>query len=152
MKERAQILETSIPLFYKAQLEIDAPAQKIFDFLAQPKNHPLMDGSGMVKGKFKGATHLFLGAKFGMKMRLGIPYLITNQVIEYQEGKSIAWQHLLHNVWRYELVAISPSKTLVIESWDGRKVRSKWWVRDSHKWVPIAMAKTLVKLKELLRA
>jgi hypothetical protein len=39
--------------------------------------------------------------------------VITNQVIEYQEGKSIAWQHLLRNVWRYELVEISPNKTLV---------------------------------------
>jgi len=152
MKERAQILETGIPLFYKVQLEIDAPAQIIFDFLAHPKNHPLMDGSGMVKGEFKGPDRLFLGAKFGMKMRLGIPYLITNQVIEYQEGKSIAWQHLLHNVWRYELVEISPNKTLVIEIWDGRKARSKWWVSDSYKWVPKAMAKTLVNLKGLISA
>ena len=113
-----------------------------------------MDGTGMVKGEFKGPDRLFLGAKFGMKMRLRIPYFITNQVIEYQEGKSIAWQHLLHNVWRYELVEISPSKTLVIESWDGRKARSKWWVSiiNSDKWVPKAMAKTLVKLKELLSA
>jgi hypothetical protein len=47
------------------------------------------------------------------------------------------------------LVEISPNKTLVIESWDGRKARSKWWVDDSGTWVPKAMAKTLVKLKEL---
>ncbi|MSY77505.1 MAG: polyketide cyclase / dehydrase and lipid transport, partial [Actinobacteria bacterium] len=59
-------------------------------------------------------------------------------------------RHLMRNVWRYELVSISDHKTLVIESWDGTTARSKWWVSDSGKWVPKAMAKTLVKLKEIV--
>jgi len=42
MKERAQILDTGVPLFFKAQLEINAPAQKIFDFISYPANHQLM--------------------------------------------------------------------------------------------------------------
>jgi hypothetical protein len=42
-----------------------------------------MDGSGMVKGVIKGPAQLYLGAKFGMKMKLGIPYVIKNQVIEF---------------------------------------------------------------------
>lgn len=151
MKERAEIVDTGIPLFFKAQLVINAPAKKIFDFLSDPRNHTLMDGSGMVKNQLSGPERLYLGAKFGMRMRLGIPYVIKNQVIEYQNNKSIAWQHLLHNVWRYELQEIDANTTLVIESWDGRKARSKWWVSDSYKWVPTAMAKTLVKLKELMQ-
>ena len=151
MKERAEIVETGIPLYFKSQLVINAPAKKIFDFISMPGNHPLMDGSGMVKNKFSGPERLYLGAKFGMRMRLGIPYVIKNQVIEYQDNKSIAWQHLLQNVWRYELQEIDPNTTLVIESWDGRKARSKWWVSDAGKWVPTAMAKTLVKLKELMQ-
>jgi uncharacterized membrane protein len=150
MKTRAEIVDTQTPLYVKAQIEIDAPANKIFDFLIQPKNHPLMDGSGMVKGKLSGPEKLYLGAKFGMKMRRGIPYVISNQVVEYKENSAIAWRHLLHNVWRYQLEQITDSKTLVIESWDGRLARSKRWVSDSDKWVPIAMAKTLVKLKEHL--
>ena len=109
-----------------------------------------MDGSGMVKGSFKGPARLYLGAKFGMKMRLGIPYVITNQVVEFKEDSSVAWRHLLHNIWRYELQPINDKKTLVIESWDGRDARSKWWVSDSSNWVPKSMAKTLVKLKELV--
>ena len=151
MKERAEIVETGIPLFFKSQLVINAPAKKIFDFISMPKNHPLMDGSGSVKSNLSGPERLYLGAKFGMRMRLGIPYVIKNQVIEYQDNKSIAWQHLLHNVWRYELQEINENTTLVIESWDGRNARSKWWVSDSYKWAPTAMAKTLVKLKGLMQ-
>jgi hypothetical protein len=106
----------------------------------------------MVIRKLSGPEQLYLGAKFGMRMKPGIPYLLKNQVIEYQDNKSIAWQHLLHNVWRYELQAIDANTTLVIESWDGRNARSKWWVSDAGQWVPVAMAKTLVKLKELMQA
>lgn len=149
MKDRAEIVDTKTPDFFKVQIEISAPANKIFDFISRPSNHPVMDGSGMVKGKFKGPEQLYLGAKFGMKMRLGIPYLITNQVVEFKENSVIAWQHLLRNVWRYELQPIDQNTTLVIESWDGRKALSKWWVSDANIWVPKAMAKTLVNLKQI---
>ena len=152
MKEKAQILDTGVPLFFKAQLEINAPAQKIFDFISNPANHPFMDGSGMVKGSVRRGSRLYLGAKFGMKMKYAVPYFIKNQVIEFQEGKVIAWQHLLHNIWRYELTEIDANTTLVTESWDGRQARSKWWISDSGEWVPTAMAKTLVKLKGLMQA
>jgi uncharacterized membrane protein len=54
MKTRAKMVDTQAPLYFKAQIEIDAPAHKVFDFLIQPKNHPLMNGSGMVKGKLSG--------------------------------------------------------------------------------------------------
>jgi hypothetical protein len=151
MKEKAQILDTGVPLFFKAQLEINAPAQKIFDFISNPANHPFMDGSGMVKRSVRGGSRLYLGAKFGMKMKYAVPYFIKNQVIEFQEGKVIAWQHLLHNIWRYELTEIDSNTTLVTESWDGRQARSKWWISDSGEWVPTAMAKTLVKLKGLMQ-
>ena len=151
MKERAQIVDTGVPLFFKAQIEINAPAKKIFDFISIPANHPLMDGSGMVKKTLMGPAQLYLGAKFGMKMKLRVPYFMKNQVIEFQEGKVIAWRHLMHNVWRYELTEIDANTTVVCESWDGRQARSKWWVSDSGDWVPKAMAKTLVKLKGLMQ-
>ena len=148
-KIRAEIVDTGIPLFLKTQLEIKAPPKVIFDLIADPKNHTKIDGSGMLKGELKAPERLYLGASFGMKMRLGIPYIIKNTVLEFEENKSIAWRHLLHNVWRYELIEIDPRTTLVIQSWDGRNARSKWWVSDSYQWVPRAMAKTLVRLKEL---
>ena len=148
-KIRAEIVDTGIELFYKTQLEIKAPAKVIFDLIANPKSHTVIDGSGMLKGELRAPERLFLGASFGMKMRLGIPYIIKNTVSEFEENKSIAWRHLLRNQWRYELIEIDPGTTLVIQTWDGRNARSKWWVSDSYKWVPKAMARTLVKLKDL---
>jgi hypothetical protein len=154
MSLRAEIIDTGELYFFKAKLTINQSAQEIFDFIAQPKNHSLMDGSGMVKGVIAGPTKLFLGAKFGMRMEQGLPYVINNQVIEFKEGESIAWQHLLHNVWRYEFKKVDEKRTEVTESWDARNARGLWLIKKRHpeNWVPKAMGKSLVKLKEILEA
>ena len=113
MSLRAEIVDTGVDYLYKARLIINKPAIEIFDYVAHPENHAKFDGSGMVKGKITGPKKLYLGAKFGMRMKQGIPYVIKNQVIEFQEGKSIAWQHILHNVWRYEFKSIDKNTTEV---------------------------------------
>lgn len=152
MSVRAEIVDTGELYFYKAKLTINKNAKDIFEFIAQPKNHSLMDGSGMVKGTITGPARLSLGAKFGMKMEQGVPYIINNQVTEFKESQAIAWQHLLHNVWRYELRKIDENTTEVIESWDARTARGLWLIKRRHpeNWVPKAMAKSLVKLKEIV--
>ncbi len=73
-KIRAEIVDTGIELFYKTQLEIKAPAKVIFDLIADPKNHQKIDGSGMLQGELRAPERLYLGAKFGMKMKIIIPY------------------------------------------------------------------------------
>ena len=152
MSLRAEIVDTGVEFLYKAKLVINKPAGEIFEFVANPENHAKFDGSGMVKGKVVGPKKLFLGAKFGMRMKQGLPYVIKNQVIDFQEGKTIAWQHLLHNVWRYEFRAIDKSTTEVIESWDATHARGMWWIKKRKPWiwVPKAMGKSLVKLKGLV--
>jgi hypothetical protein len=67
---------------------INAPAQKIFDILADPAMHPVIDGSDTVK-KSNGSnpSRLSDGAKFGMSMRIGMPYRIKNTVVEFEDGK-----------------------------------------------------------------
>ena len=152
MSVRAEIIDTGVEYLYKAKLVINKPAQDIFEYVANPLNHAKFDGSGMVKGKLIGPEKLFLGAKFGMKMKQGIPYYIKNQVIDFQNGKTIAWQHILHNVWRYEFKAIDQNTTEVTESWDATNARGIWWIkkRKPWNWVPKAMGKSLVNLKSLV--
>jgi len=83
---------------------IDAPPEKIFDVLADPSQHPVIDGSGMVKhARGEEPARLEPGSKFGMSMRLGIPYAITNTVVEFDENRLIAWRHIGGHRWRYEL-------------------------------------------------
>ena len=100
---------------------INAPAARIFEILADPRQHALIDGSGTVKqARLSAPARLNAGAKFGMNMRLGLPYRIVNTVIEFEEGKRIAWRHFGRHVWRYELEPVEgrPDATLVRETFD----------------------------------
>ena len=151
---RSEILETGDSRVKSAKIAIVAPAAKIFNLLTQPQRHPDFDGSGTVKGQFTGEESLFLGAKFGMKMKLGIRYRIINTVVEYKENEVIAWRHLGRWIWRYELQELSPNKTLVTETFDGRPSPFQWWLnaRKAYPFTQIAVAKTLVRLKKLVEA
>lgn len=105
---------------------IQATPEKIFDLLADPTQHPRFDGSDTVKAARGDPVRLSLGAEFSMDMRIGVPYRIKNTVVEFEDGRRIAWQHQAHNVWRYELEPIDGG-TRVRESFDwtngrGRKV------------------------------
>jgi len=81
---------------------IAADPQAIFDIVADPAMHPVMDGSGTVQAVQESAPpRLELGATFGMDMKLGAPYKITNEVVEFEEGRRIAWKHFNGHVWRY---------------------------------------------------
>lgn len=105
---------------------IPAPPEKIFELLADPRGHRMIDGSDSVRDPKNAPPRLSLGAKFDMAMRLGFPYTMTNEVIEFEEGRRIAWQprpaaRLARSfggrIWRYELDPV-PGGTRVRETWD----------------------------------
>jgi hypothetical protein len=148
---KAEILNTGIPKLKSAAIEIESPIDKVFSLIASPKNHPLIDGSNSVKAVNWGPNRLSLGAKFGMKMKIGIPYRITNTVTEFSENKVIAWRHLGRWVWRYELIEIGRDRVRVVESFDGRPSPFQWWLnaRGAYAYVEKAMAKSLVRLKAI---
>lgn len=96
-----------------------APADRIFDLLTDPAKHPLIDGSGTVLAtRGEQPERLELGSKFGMNMRLGMPYFVTNRVVEYERGRLIAWRHFAGHRWRWELEPVDADTTKVTETFD----------------------------------
>ncbi len=77
---------------------VDAPPTEVFSLLADPRRHVELDGSGTVKGVVKGPDRLSLGDRFGTRMRLGVPYVISNEVVELEPDRRIAWRHVGHHV------------------------------------------------------
>ncbi|MFV0525978.1 MAG: SRPBCC family protein [Acidimicrobiales bacterium] len=97
---------------------VAAPAGAIFDVLADPTLHRVIDGSGTVRdGRDGNPDRLFRGARFSMGMRMGVPYRTTSEVTEFEEGRLIAWRHFGHHVWRYELEPVDGG-TRVTETFD----------------------------------
>lgn len=96
---------------------VAAPPEEVFDLLADPRRHPEIDGSGTVRGAVRGPARLGLGSTFGMRMQIGLPYLVRNTVVEFEENRRIAWRHFGRHVWRYELEPVAGG-TRVTETFD----------------------------------
>jgi uncharacterized protein YndB with AHSA1/START domain len=94
---------------------IAAPAPVIFNVLADPREHARFDGSDSVRGVKDAPDRLYLGARFTMNMKVGLPYLTRNVVVDFEENRSIAWHHFARFLWRYDLEEV-PEGTRVAES------------------------------------
>ncbi len=96
---------------------IAAPPSTIFNLLASPAQHVLLDGTNSVTGVRRGPERLALGSKFSMDMKIGLGYHTTNRVVVFEENKSIAWHHFAQFVWRYDLDEVDGG-TKVTESFN----------------------------------
>lgn len=141
---------------------IAAPPEAIFSYLADASKHPEIDGSGAVKGCKAGAAQkLTLGSRFGMSMRMGLPYSMMNEVVEYEDGRRIAWQTrapgfmgrlMGGRIWRYELEP-TESGTRVRETWDLSQDRQKALLKRGPvpKQTRKNMEKTLERIEHLTK-
>jgi uncharacterized protein YndB with AHSA1/START domain len=106
---------------------IDAPAAALFSVVADANRHAEIDGSGsLVKAKPDSPQALTMGSTFGMSMKAGVPYSMSNTVIEFEPGRRIAWQTVFAGrlgrfiggrIWRYEFEPVDGG-TKVTETWD----------------------------------
>ncbi len=130
---------------------VKAAPGAIFELLADPRRHGEIDGSGTVQNaRINAPARLSLGATFGMDMKLGVPYRITNTVVEFEENKRIAWRHFGGHVWRYILEPVNGG-TQVTEQFDPTNAKSQLVLKlmNSEKNNAIAIERTLENLQEL---
>ena len=153
---RAEILKVDFPKTAAARIIIDAPCEKIFNLLADPRAHASFDGSGSITKNISGPLRLFLGAKFSMAMKIKVPYKITNTVVAFDENKKITWSHLMKWTWTYELQDLGDNRTQVTEIFDAHDIPlfASWWLKKTNALAhnPKWMAKSLVRLKAICEA
>ena len=139
---------------------VHATPERIFDLLADPRRHREIDGSGTLRDAVEGPPRLTAGAVFGMNMKIGGPYQMTNTVVEFEEGRRIAWQPRPTadigkklaggRIYRYELEPVEGG-TRVRETWDISQERFPPLVWGARPLVKRSMQRTLDRLEEVLR-
>jgi uncharacterized protein YndB with AHSA1/START domain len=139
---------------------INAPPAALFAVVADATRHPEIDGSGqLVKAKDGAPQHLALGSTFGMAMKMGVPYTVTNTVIEFEQDRRIAWQTVLAGplgrflggrIWRYELEPVDGG-TKVTESWDLSQDKQAFFLKNPKvgQATAASMSKSLDRLAEI---
>jgi hypothetical protein len=126
---------------------VEAAPERLFALLADTANHPLIDGSGMVRYPAPAVRLSGTGEAFVMNMHhdeMG-DYQMRNEVIEYQAGRRLVWEPVPVSAsrseaqdpvrepgryrWGYELSSDGPGAATVTETFDYS--RSPEWLRKA---------------------
>ena len=105
-----------------ASREIAAPADKIFELIADPSVQPQWDGNDNLAEASTGQRVRTVGDVFTTTLTMGADR--TNHVVEFEEGRRIAWlpsepgKTPPGHLWRWELEPLSDARTLVTHTYD----------------------------------
>jgi uncharacterized protein YndB with AHSA1/START domain len=122
---------------------IAAPAEKIFELIADPSLQPQWDGNENLAEAPAGQRVRTVGDVFTMTLTMGSDR--TNHVVEFEEGRLIAWlpsepgKAPPGHLWRWELEPLGDSTTRVTHTYD-------WSALTDEKRLPRARDTTADKL------
>jgi uncharacterized protein YndB with AHSA1/START domain len=126
-----------------ASREIAAPADKIFELIADPAQQPQWDGNDNLAEAPADQRVRTVGDVFTMTLTNGSDR--TNHVVEFEEGRLIAWlpsepgKAPPGHLWRWELEPLDESHTQVTHTYD-------WSALTDETRLPRARATTADKL------
>jgi uncharacterized protein YndB with AHSA1/START domain len=158
--------------FVSVSRRVEAPAEQLFALLIDSANHPLVDGSGMVREPSPSARVSRVGDAFVMSMhhqRFG-DYQMRNEVVEYEAGRRLTWEPRrvpaspeeekemaadgpARYRWGYELAPDGPGATMVTETFDCTRSPQdlREAVQEGEGWRD-AMTASLARLELLAKA
>jgi uncharacterized protein YndB with AHSA1/START domain len=112
-----------------ASRDIAAPAEAIFELIADPSQQPQWDGNNNLAEAPAGQRIRAVGDVFVMTLHQGAVrgnqgVVRENHVVEFVEGRRIAWrpsepgQSPPGHLWRWELAPIDSTRTQVTHTYD----------------------------------
>jgi uncharacterized protein YndB with AHSA1/START domain len=135
---------TEVPKVVTASREIAAPADRIFELIADPSLQPRWDGNDNLAEAHTGQRVQAVGDVFTMTITMGSDR--DNHVVEFEEGRLVAWRpsepgrEPPGHLWRWQLESLDESRTLVTHTYD-------WSRLTDETRLPIARAITADKLR-----
>jgi uncharacterized protein YndB with AHSA1/START domain len=126
-----------------ASRRIAAPAQRIFELIADPSRQPEWDGNDNLGHAPTGQRVRAVGDVFTMVLKKGA--VRENHVVEFEEGARIAWrpapagERPPGHLWRWTLEPVDETNTVVTHTYD-------WTELTDETRLPRARATTEVNL------
>lgn len=117
MVEDAEVTRT-----VSAALEVAAPADVVFELIADPSQQPRWDGNENLAEAAPGQRVRGVGGAFTMVLSKGS--VRENHVVEFEEGRRIAWMPAdpgeppAGHLWRWELAPTGQATTRVTHTYD----------------------------------
>lgn len=112
-----------------ASREIAAPADRIFELIADPAQQPAWDGNDNLLDAAPGQRVRAVGDVFVMRLTRG--GIRDNHVVDFEEGRRIAWRPAVQgksqpgHQWAWELEPLGPSRTLVTHTYDWTELEDR---------------------------
>jgi uncharacterized protein YndB with AHSA1/START domain len=139
--------EQEMPRVVSASREIAASPGRIFELIADPAAQPRWDGNDNLAWAPAGQRVRRTGEVFTMTLTRGA--VRENHVVEFEEGRRIAWmpaepeQERPGHLWRWELEPVGASRTRVTCTYD-------WTQLTDENRLPRARATTAERLRASL--
>lgn len=106
----------------RASREIEAPAERIFELIADPAQQPSWDGNDNLAEAKPGQRVRAVGEVFTTTLTNG--WLRENRIVEFEEARRVAWRpsepgkEPPGHLWRWELKPLSATRTEVTHTYD----------------------------------
>jgi len=136
-----------------ASREIAAPAEVIFELIADPAQQPRWDGNDNLREAAEGQRVRAVGDVFTMRLRRG--GVRQNTIVEFDEGRLIAWRPNVPgkqqpgHLWRWQLEPISERRTRVRHTYDWTQLKDRSRYPRARATTTDKLAASLVRLAQL---
>jgi uncharacterized protein YndB with AHSA1/START domain len=127
-----------------ASRDVAAPAETVFELIADPAQQPQWDGNDNLAEAKAGQRVRAVGDVFAMLLTQG--EIRENHVVEFDEGRLIAWRPAEPgktppgHLWRWQLEPVDASHTRITQTYD-------WSRLTDEKRLPRARATTADRLQ-----
>ena len=142
------------PRVVRAGRDIAAPAEQIFELIADPAQQVRWDGNANLAAAEPGQRVRAAGAVFRMTLTSGA--VRENHVVEFTEGRCIAWlpaepgRAPAGHLWRWELEPAGDGHTRVTHSYDWTGLTDPGRLARARATDPAALGRSLHRLAELV--
>ena len=137
----------------RASLDITAPADRIFELIADPSQQPRWDGNDNLAEAPGGQRVHGVGEVFPMSITQGS--MRENHVVEFEEGRLIAWRpsepgspppgHL----WRWQLEPLDGGRTRVTHTYDWSRLTDESRFERARATTADKLSASLTRLAEV---